>query len=47
VFLLLVPFLDRRTARGEPSRVFTGIALAIIAYMVVLTYLGYTANPTK
>jgi cytochrome b6 len=47
VFLLLVPFLDRRTARGERSRVFTGIAIAIITYMVVLTYLGYTANPTK
>jgi cytochrome b6 len=47
LFLLLVPFLDRRMARGEPSRLFTWIGLAAIAYMIVLTYLGYTANPTK
>ena len=25
LFLLLIPFLDRRTARGEPSRLFTWI----------------------
>jgi cytochrome b6 len=47
VFLLLLPFLDRRAARGAPSRLFTGIGIAIIAYIVVLTYLGYTANPSK
>ena len=47
VFLLVVPFVDRRTARGRPSPLFTAIGVAIIAYMLVLTYLGYTANPTK
>jgi len=47
LFLLLVPFLDRRAARGEPSPLFTGIALFIIAFVVVLTYLGYTVSPTK
>ena len=47
VFLLLIPVLDRRTARGEPSRLFTWIGLAIIAYMIVFTYLGYTASATK
>ena len=47
VFLLLIPLLDRRTARGEPSRLFTAIGVAIILYMVVLTYLGYTASATK
>jgi cytochrome b6 len=47
LFLLLVPFLDRRTARGEPSRLFTWIGIAIIAYMLLLTYLGYTASATK
>jgi cytochrome b6 len=46
VFLLLVPFLDRPTAHGRPNRLFTGIGIAIIAYMVILTYLGYTASPT-
>jgi cytochrome b6 len=47
LLLLLIPFLDRRTARGEPSPLFTWIGIAIILYMVVLTYLGYTVSPTK
>ena len=47
LFLLLVPVLDRRTARGEPSRLFTWIGIAIIAYMVALTVLGYAASPRK
>jgi cytochrome b6 len=47
LFLLLVPFLDRRAARGQPSRLFTAIGLAIILYMIVLTYLGYTVSPTQ
>jgi cytochrome b6 len=47
LFLLLIPVLDRRTARGEPSRLFVGIGIAIIVYMLVLTYLGYTASATK
>jgi cytochrome b6 len=47
LFLLLIPFLDRRTARGEPSRLFTWIGLVLILYMVVMTYLGYTVSPTK
>jgi cytochrome b6 len=47
LFLLLIPILDRRTARGEPSRLFTWIGLAIIAYMLLFTYLGYTASATK
>jgi quinol-cytochrome oxidoreductase complex cytochrome b subunit len=45
--LLLIPFLDRRAARGEPSPMFTWIGIAVIVYIVVLTYLGYTANPTR
>jgi len=45
--VMLIPFLDRRTARGEPSRLITWVGLAIILYMIVLTYLGYTANPTQ
>jgi quinol-cytochrome oxidoreductase complex cytochrome b subunit len=46
-FLLLIPFLDRWSARGERSRVFTWIGIAIIVYVIVLTYLGYTASPTQ
>jgi quinol-cytochrome oxidoreductase complex cytochrome b subunit len=45
--LLLIPFLDWRTARGESSPMFTWIGIAIIVYIIVLTYLGYTANPTR
>jgi cytochrome b6 len=47
VFLLVLPLLDRRSARGESSRLFTAIGLGIIVYVVVLTYLGYTASPTQ
>jgi len=47
LFLLMIPFLDRGAARGRPGRLFTWIGVAIIAYMLVLTYLGYTASPTK
>ncbi len=46
LLLLLVPVLDRRGARGESSKVFTWIIIGAIVYIIVLTYLGYTANPT-
>jgi cytochrome b6 len=46
LLLLLVPFLEKRSARGEPSRLFTWLVIAAIVYMIVLTYLGYTADPT-
>jgi cytochrome b6 len=47
LLLLLVPFLDRRSARGAPDRLFTAIGLAAIAYIVVLTWLGYTMSSTR
>ncbi len=47
LFLLVLPFLDRRAARGEPSPLFTWIGIGIIVYILVLTYLGYTASATK
>jgi quinol-cytochrome oxidoreductase complex cytochrome b subunit len=47
LFLLLIPILDRRTARGEPSHLFTWIGVAIIVYMLALTYLGYAASAMK
>jgi len=46
LLLLLIPVLDRRGARGESSKVFTWIIIGAIVYIIVLTYLGYTANPT-
>jgi quinol-cytochrome oxidoreductase complex cytochrome b subunit len=47
LFLLLIPFLDRRGSRGEASRLFTAIGVAIMGYMVLLTFLGYAVSPTK
>jgi cytochrome b6 len=47
LFLLLIPVLDRRAARGERSPLFFWIGIAIIVYILVLTYLGYTASATK
>jgi quinol-cytochrome oxidoreductase complex cytochrome b subunit len=47
ILLLLVPFLDRRARREKGGRLFTWIAFAIIAYMILLTYIGYTVSPTK
>ncbi len=38
--LLLVPFLDRRAARGEPNRLLRVLGILAIAYMVVFTILG-------
>ncbi len=45
LLLLLVPFIEKRSARGEPSRLFTWIVVGAIVYMIVLTYLGYTVDP--
>jgi cytochrome b6 len=45
--LLSIPLLDRPSARNAPSRLFTAVALAAIAYLVILTWLGYTASPTR
>jgi quinol-cytochrome oxidoreductase complex cytochrome b subunit len=46
VFLALIPFADRRASRGEASPAFTWIGVGIIAFIIVLTILGYAANPT-
>jgi cytochrome b6 len=44
LFLVLVPFLDRRASRGEPSRVFTVVALLGLAYLVTFTIIGHYAK---
>ncbi|HSR40708.1 MAG TPA: cytochrome b N-terminal domain-containing protein, partial [Longimicrobiales bacterium] len=46
VVLILVPFLDRATARGEDSSLWRNLALVALLYVLVLTWLGYTASPT-
>ncbi|HEU4369060.1 MAG TPA: cytochrome bc complex cytochrome b subunit [Methylomirabilota bacterium] len=45
--LLVLPFLDRRAARGERSPLIAWIVVGVIVYMLALTYLGYTASATK
>lgn len=41
LFFLFAPFLDRRTARGLRSPIFTIVGVLAILYIVVLTVLGY------
>jgi cytochrome b6 len=43
-FLVVVPFLDRRASRGERSPLFTAIALAGLAYLIVFTIVGRYAK---
>jgi quinol-cytochrome oxidoreductase complex cytochrome b subunit len=44
VFLILVPFLDRRASRGEPSRSFTVLAALALVYLVTFTIIGHYAK---
>jgi cytochrome b6 len=44
VALLLVPFLDRQTARGELQTRFMWFGLIALAYLVVFTIWGYLAG---
>jgi len=46
LFFFLVPFLDREEGQRW-SDVLTWIGLAAIAYMIVLTAIGYLVSPTK
>ena len=43
-FLVLVPFLDRRAARGERSRAFTIVAVTALVYLVAFTIIGRYAK---
>jgi hypothetical protein len=33
----LVPFLDRKAGRGEPSPIFTWLGVGVFCYLVILT----------
>ncbi len=44
VFLVVVPFLDRRASRGERSPVFTAVAAVGLVYLIVFTILGHFAG---
>lgn len=38
---LLVPFLDRKSSQGEHSRLITNAGLIVVAYVLILTLLGW------
>jgi quinol-cytochrome oxidoreductase complex cytochrome b subunit len=44
LFLVVVPFLDRRSSRGERSPLFTALAVAGLGYLIVFTILGHYAK---
>jgi cytochrome b6 len=44
VLVLLVPFLDRRAARGEVDPVFTTGGVVALVYFLVFTIYGYVAS---
>jgi cytochrome b6 len=46
IFLFLVPLYDPE-GRGQRSRIVTRVGIGLIVYMIVLTLVGYLANPTQ
>jgi quinol-cytochrome oxidoreductase complex cytochrome b subunit len=44
LFLVAVPFLDRRSSRNEHSPLFTALAIAGLTYLVVFTIIGHYAS---
>jgi cytochrome b6 len=47
VVLLFVPFLDRpKTPDARPGKLWTYLTYGALAYILLLTYLGYTFDPT-
>jgi quinol-cytochrome oxidoreductase complex cytochrome b subunit len=43
LFLLLVPFIDRKAAAGTPSRIVTAAGILAVIYLIVFTIYGYFA----
>ena len=41
IFWTLVPFFDRKTSRGQKSRLFAVIGLGAVMFIMVMTILGY------
>jgi cytochrome b6 len=44
LLLVVVPFLDRRSNRGERSPLFTALAIAGLLYLVTFTIIGHYAD---
>jgi cytochrome b6 len=46
LILLVVPFLDRPKPGAQPGKLWTYLTYGALAYILLLTYLGYTASAT-
>jgi cytochrome b6 len=46
LLLVALPFLDRRSALGQRNPHITWIGIGMIVYIIVLSFLGYTASAT-
>jgi cytochrome b6 len=44
VLLVMVPFLDARASRDQPSPWFTAVGVAALVYMIAFTIIGYLAS---
>jgi quinol-cytochrome oxidoreductase complex cytochrome b subunit len=44
IFLIVVPFLDRRSSEGRRSPIYTSLAVAGLLYLVVFTILAHIAK---
>jgi len=44
VVLVLLPFLDRGARRGEPGRLWTALAWGALAYILIVTAIGYMVS---
>jgi cytochrome b6 len=47
VVLLVLPFLDRPDPHGRHRSIWRWLGVLALVYIVVLTYIGYTVDPTK
>ncbi|MDX1673777.1 MAG: cytochrome bc complex cytochrome b subunit [Longimicrobiales bacterium] len=47
VVLLLLPFLDKPGPDGKYRKIWQWLGLLALAYIIVLTYIGYTVDPTQ
>lgn len=47
VVLLVLPFLDKPGPDGKYRRIWQVLGLLALAYIIVLTYIGYTVDPTQ
>lgn len=43
LFFFLIPFFDRRSARGERNRLFTWIGIGYMVYFVAMTLIGFVS----